>query len=53
MPVYMIISLKVLEFNQNAIGMNMVKRFLNLEKKCGTQNQICKLIFDKKKLMSM
>ena len=46
----MIISLRVLGFDQNTIGINTVKSqqsfFLNLDKKHGNQNQIHKLIFD-------
>ena len=47
----MIISLKVLGFDQNTAGMNFFgeKFFLNLEKKHGHQNWIHKLIFDEKK----
>ena len=45
--------MKVLGFNQNAIGMNrwkVHKVFLNLEKKRGNQNQIGKVIFDEKEI---
>ena len=47
MILFMIMSLKVLEFDQNEIGTNTVKSpqsfFLSLD-----QNQICKIIFDEK-----
>ena len=47
MILFMIMSLKVLEFDQSEIGTNTVKSpqsfFLNLD-----QNQICKVIFEKK-----
>ena len=50
----MIISLKVLEFDQNVTGMNTVESpqsfFVNLEKKRGNQNQIRKHIFDEKEI---
>ena len=47
----MIISLKVLEFDQNAIGMNTAKSqqsFIWILKSNGYQNQIRKRIFDAK-----
>ena len=50
----MIISLKVLGFDQNVTGMNTAKSpqsfFLNLEKKRGNQIQIRKLKIDEKEI---
>ena len=49
----MIILLKVLGFDQNAIGMNTVKSpqvFMNLKKKYGNQSKIRKPIFDGKEI---
>ena len=49
----MIISLKVLRFDQNVTGINTAKSlqsfFLIFEKKRGDQNQIRQLIIDEKK----
>ena len=50
---YVIILLKVLGFDQcdwYQHGEKSTKCFLNLEKKRGNQNQICKLIIDEKEI---
>ena len=50
----MIISLKVLGFDENVTGMKYgqksTKFCMNLEKKRGNQNQIYKLIIDEKEI---